>query len=96
MVHPGYPNGAGTGMLAKDFRGKNAEQVVWKFDASLEGKLMDALKQAAIEEGQWTEKRQIKDVGAAERKARINRGRDRLAAEKAACLARGEVWRGRR
>jgi hypothetical protein len=41
MVHPGYPNGAGTGMLAKDFRGKNAEQVVWKFDASLEGKLMD-------------------------------------------------------
>ena len=96
MVHPGYPNGAGTGMLMKDFRGKNAEQVVWKFDASLGGKLMDALKQAAIEEGQWTEKRQIKAAGAAERKARINRGRDRLAAEKAAYLARGEVWRGRR
>jgi hypothetical protein len=54
---------------------------------------MDALKQAAIEEGQWTEKREIKDVGAAERKARINRGRDRLAAEKKAALERGEIWR---
>ena len=51
------------------------------------------MKQAAIEEGQWTEKRQVEAAGAAERKARINRGRDRLAAEKAAALARGEVWR---
>ena len=73
MVRPGYPNGAATGRLMKDFRGKNAEQVVWKFDAALEAKLMEALKQAAIEEGQWTEKRQIEDVGEAERKARINR-----------------------
>ena len=96
MVHPGYPNGAETGMLMKDFRGKNAEQVVWKFDAALEAKIMEALKQAAIEEGQWSEKREVQASGAAEWKARINRGRDRLAAEKAACLARGEVWRGRR
>ena len=51
MVHPGYPNGAETGMLMKDFRGKNAEQVVWKFDAALEAKIMEALKQAAIEKG---------------------------------------------
>ena len=92
MVHPGYPNGA-AGMLVKDYRGKDANHEVWKFDSALEAKLMEALKQAAIEEGQWTEKRQVQAASAAERKARINRGRDRIAAEKAACLARGEVWR---
>ena len=89
MIHPGYPNGAATGLLVKDYRGKDANQEVWKFDSALEARLADDLKQAAIEEGQWTEKRQVE---AAERKARINRGRDRLAAEKAAALARGEVW----
>jgi hypothetical protein len=31
--------------------------VVWKFDSALESKIMEALKQAAIEEGQWSEKR---------------------------------------
>jgi Terminase small subunit len=86
-------SGGSTGLLVKDYRGKDANQEVWKFDAALESKIMEALKQAAIEEGQWTEKREIKDAGAAERKARINRGRDRLAAEKKAAEARGEVWR---
>jgi hypothetical protein len=56
-------------------------------------RIADDLKQAAIEEVQWSQKRQVEAAGAAERKARINRGRDRLAAEKAAALARGEVWR---
>ena len=93
MVHPGYPNGAATGLLVKDYCGKDANQEVWKFDSALEARLADDLKQAAIEEGQWSEKREVQAAGAAERKARINRGRDRLAAEKAAALARGEVWR---
>jgi hypothetical protein len=53
----------------------------------------NTLKQAAIEEGQWTEKREVQAASAAERKARINRGRDRIAAEKKAALERGEVWR---
>ena len=57
MVHPGYPNGAGNGMLVKDYRGKNAEQEIWKFDGALVTKILDVLKQAAIEEGQWSEKR---------------------------------------
>jgi hypothetical protein len=79
-VHPGYPSGAATGMLMKDFRGKNAEQVVWKFDAALESKLMEALKQAAIEEGQWTQKRDFwGTVGIAVIKARLNAGRQRVA-----------------
>jgi hypothetical protein len=41
--------------LVKDLRGKDATQVVWKFDSALEAKIFEALKQAAIEEGQWTE-----------------------------------------
>jgi hypothetical protein len=62
-------------LLVKDYRGKDANQEVWKFDSALEARLADDLKQAAIEEGQWTEKRQVEAAGAAERKARINRGR---------------------
>jgi hypothetical protein len=31
MVHPGYPNGAATGLLVKDYLGKDANQEVWKF-----------------------------------------------------------------
>ena len=46
-----------TGMLVKDYPGKNAEQEIWKFDASLVAQVCDVLKQAAIEEGQWTEAR---------------------------------------
>ena len=34
------------------YRGKNAEQEIWKFDASLVAQINDVLKQAAIEEGQ--------------------------------------------
>src|ERR1035437_1069588 len=56
----GAPNGGATGMLVKDYRGKNAEQVIWKFDSALEARIADNLKQAAIEEGQWTEKRETK------------------------------------
>jgi hypothetical protein len=47
-------------MLVKEYRGKNAEQEIWKFDASLVAQICDVLKQAAIEEGQWTEKREAK------------------------------------
>jgi hypothetical protein len=46
-----HPGGA-TGMLVKDYRGKNAEQEIWKFDASPVAQINDVLKQAAIEEGQ--------------------------------------------
>ena len=47
MRHPGYPNGGGTGLLVKDYRGKENNQVVWKFDSALESGIMEALKQAA-------------------------------------------------
>jgi hypothetical protein len=60
-----------------------------KFGSSI-ARIADDLKQAGIEEGQWSEKREVQAPGATERKARINRGRDRVAAEKAAAVARGE------
>jgi phage terminase small subunit len=87
-----HPSGA-TGMLAKDYRGKNAESEIWKFDAALVSQINATMKQAAIEEGQWSEKRESKgSVPLAEAVFRLNRRRDQLAAEKKATLARGEPW----
>ena len=39
------PGGA-TGMLVQDFRGKNAEQEIWKFDGALVAQINDTLTQA--------------------------------------------------
>ena len=50
------PVGA-TGMMVKDYRGKNGELPIWKFDAALVSQINDVLKQAAIEEGRGTRKR---------------------------------------
>jgi hypothetical protein len=87
-----HPGGS-TGMLVKDYRGKNAEQEIWKFDAALVAQIKDVLKQAAIEEGQWTEKRGLSgSVWIDVITARLNAGRDRVAAAKKASLAKGERW----
>ena len=40
--------GGSTGTLVRDFRGKNAEQEIWKFDGALVAEINDTLKQAAI------------------------------------------------
>ena len=86
--------GAFTGTLVKDYRGKDANQVVWKFDSAVEAPIRDALRHVAIEEGQRTEKRDTCGGASqlAELKARINRGSDRVAAAKRESLARGEKW----
>jgi len=76
---------AATGLLVKDYRGKDANQVVWKFDSALESNIMEALKLAAIEEGQWTEKRDLTGgVGIDVMKERLNAGRQRVADAKKA------------
>ena len=81
----GYPNGAATGLLVKDYRGKDANQEVWKFDSALEARLAEDLKQAAIEEGQWTEKRDFSGtVGLSVIKARLHAGQQRVADAKVA------------
>ena len=75
------------------FAGKDATSVVCKFDAAVEAAIRDALRHAAIEEGQWTEKRDINAAAdLATQVAKVNRGRDRLAAAKKEALARGEKW----
>jgi hypothetical protein len=82
-----------TGLMMKDYRGKNSEKEIWKFDAALVSEMSEVLKQAAIEEGQWTEKREFSGaVPLAEAKARLNVTRDRLAAAKKAALAKGLPW----
>ena len=45
-------------MMVKDYRGKNGEREIWGFDAALNAQLLDLLKQAAIEEGQWGAKQE--------------------------------------
>ena len=86
------PGGA-TGLLAKDYRGKNAEQEIWKLDTALVTQINATMKQAAIEEGQWSEKREMSGrLPLSEVVARLNITRDRNAAEKKAALAKDEPW----
>jgi hypothetical protein len=90
------PSG-GTGLLVWHTHGGSAAMPVYNVDiglVSLIGRLLAHEKHAAEELGQSAEKRDP-DGGAAlaELKANINRGRDKLAAEKKAALARGEEWR---
>ena len=94
MVHPGYSVGGGTGMLMKDFRGKDPNLEVWKFDGALEAKIMECLKQAAIEEGQWNQKRDDAAGSAGIELARIELRREarRISDAKKAALAAGEPW----
>jgi hypothetical protein len=40
--------------------GPAPNQVIWKFDSAVEARLADNLKQAAIEQGQWTERPEVK------------------------------------
>jgi hypothetical protein len=81
LIHPGYHLGGETGMLVKDFRGKNAEQEIWKFDSALVEKFANVLKQAAIEEGDWNQKRDRSgSLGHSEIVELLNEGRARVAA----------------
>ena len=66
-----------------DYRGKNGERAIWKFDAPLVSQINDVLKQAAIEEGQWAEKRDSdQDASLQVTIGILNEGRDRVAKAK--------------
>jgi hypothetical protein len=60
---PEAPGGK-SGLLARDYKGKDADRTVYKFDAPMVKEYRECLKQAAIELGEWTEKREhtIEDV----------------------------------
>ena len=51
--------GGTTGLLVKDYKGKDADQPVHKVDTSLLAELRAHEKQAAEELGQWSEKREL-------------------------------------
>ena len=72
-----------------DYRGKDAEQEIWKLDAALLSQINATMKQAAIEEGQWSEKRELSSsLPISVIMATLNAGRDRNAAAK----EEGEPW----
>ena len=79
-----HPGGS-TGLLVRDYRGKNSDREILKFDASLVAQMREVLKQAAIEEMQWMEKRPA-DEGVAIQTImnNINEGRKRVAEAKVA------------
>jgi hypothetical protein len=80
-------------MLVKDYRGKNAEQEIWRFDATLVTQINATLKQAAIEEGQWNEKREISgEENAVIIRDNLRKGMMLVADEKTAAMARDEIW----
>ena len=76
--------GGATGMLVRDYRGKNAEREIYRFDSALVAQINDTLKQAAIEEGQWTEKRETAGTNINVLMDLINDGRTRVADEQEA------------
>ena len=79
LEYADHPGGA-TGMLLKEHRGKNGQQEIWKFDVAVVSQINATLKQAAIEEGQWSEKRQLSDSQAnSVLAARMAAGQQRLA-----------------
>src|SRR5450432_4783248 len=58
----GVPGGT-TGLLMKDYKGKDADTPVYKVDAGLLAELRNHEKQAAEELGQWGEKRPLSGEG---------------------------------
>jgi uncharacterized protein YjcR len=48
--------GGETGLLVRDYKGKDADQKVYRFDAALVKELREHEKQAAVEVGDWSEK----------------------------------------
>jgi hypothetical protein len=69
--------GGETGMLVRDFKGKDANQVVYKFDASLVNELNKVEKQAAEELGQWVPKSETTTFDAVEMVKMLHEGRAR-------------------
>lgn len=59
----GETAGGETGLLVRDYKGKNADRIVYRFDAALLRELREHEKQAAQELGQWAEKHEIGGPG---------------------------------
>lgn len=55
--------GGKTGLLALDYKGKDADRAVYKLDAALLKEMRDLEREIAIELGEWTEKRELTGAG---------------------------------
>jgi hypothetical protein len=55
--------GGKTGLLALDYKGKDADRAVYKLDAALLKEMRDLEREIAIELGQWTEKKELTGAG---------------------------------
>ncbi len=73
------PGGA-TGLLCKDWKGKDANQLVLRYDSAVVQDDLAILKQVAIETGQWVEKRSEKASVDLQIRARLDSARQRLQA----------------
>jgi gas vesicle protein len=93
LYHPGFPIGGSTGLLIKDYRGKNAEREIWKFDSGLESAIRDTMKQAAIEAQQWSDKKEdsITTINVNLIVERLNAGRQQVADAKKAADAQKAI-----
>ena len=59
MEETGEVAGGETGLLVRDYKGKDADKPIYHFDAALVREMRELEKQIAIECGQWTERREI-------------------------------------
>lgn len=51
--------GGQSGLLVRDYKGGQIMTEIYKFDAAMAKEYREAMKQAAIELGEWTEKREL-------------------------------------
>ena len=70
----GVPGGA-TGLLVRDYKGKNAGAPVYRVDTALIAELRALMRQAAEELGQWVEKSENNTLSLKELAERLNAGR---------------------
>lgn len=73
--------GGSTGLMVRDWRGKDAAQVVYKVDTGLLSAILALDEQAARELGQWMDKSEL-SVKDGDLAARLAAGRARLAKAK--------------
>ncbi len=73
--------GGTTGLLCRDYKGKDANQLVLRYDSAVVQDYLAILKQVAIETGQWVAKRSEKVSVDLQIRARLESARQRLRAE---------------
>ena len=70
--------GGNTGLLVRDYKGRNADVAVYKADTALMAEMRATERQAAEELGQWITKSEPSHLNVNEMTERLNAGRRRL------------------